>query len=44
MSLATIDRTPPPFFRQGASAASKLVFFAALSLFLMVADARFRLV
>ncbi|RZK79129.1 MAG: rod shape-determining protein MreC, partial [Methylobacterium sp.] len=41
MPLGTLDRTPPPFFRQGHSALSKLVFFAALSLFMMVADARF---
>jgi rod shape-determining protein MreC len=40
MPLGTLDRTPPPFFRQGPSAATKLVFFAALALFLMVADTR----
>jgi rod shape-determining protein MreC len=40
MPLGTIDRTPPPIFRQGWSALSKLVFFSALSLFLMVADTR----
>lgn len=40
MSLGTLDRTPPPFFRQGQSALSKLVFFTALSVFLMVADMR----
>lgn len=39
MSLGTLDRTPP-FFRQGPSAITRLVFFAALALFLMVADAR----
>ena len=44
MPLGTLDRTPPPFFRQGPSALSKLVFFSALALFLMVADARFQLV
>jgi rod shape-determining protein MreC len=44
MPLGTIDRTPPPFFRQGPSAATKLVFFAALALFLMVADTRFKVV
>lgn len=38
--LGTIDRTPPPFFRQGYSALTKLVFFSALALFLMVADTR----
>lgn len=43
MSLGTIDRTPPPFFRQGPSALSKLLFFGALALLLMLADARFRI-
>jgi rod shape-determining protein MreC len=41
MSLGTFDRTPPPFFRQGPSALTKLAFFSALALFLMVADTRF---
>jgi rod shape-determining protein MreC len=41
MPLGTLERTPPPFFRQGHSAATRLAFFAALALFLMVADARF---
>lgn len=41
MPAGTLDRTPPPFFRQGPTAATKLAFFAALSLFLMVADMRF---
>ena len=43
MPLGTLDRSPPPFFKQGPSALSKLVFFSALALFLMVADARFRI-
>lgn len=43
MPLGTLDRTPPPFFRQGASALSKLMLFSALALFLMVADTRFKL-
>jgi rod shape-determining protein MreC len=43
MSLGTIDRTPPPFFRQGPSALTKLVLCSALALFLMVADNRFEL-
>ena len=43
MPLGTLDRTPPPFFRQGPSALSKLVFFSALALFLMVADTRFKI-
>jgi rod shape-determining protein MreC len=41
--LGTLDRTPPPFFRQGQSALSKLMIFSALALFLMVADVRFKL-
>ena len=41
MPLGTLDRSPPPFFKQGPSALSKLMFFSALSLFLMVADVRF---
>jgi rod shape-determining protein MreC len=44
MPLGTLDRSPPPFFRQGPSALTKLIFFSALALFLMVADARFKLV
>jgi rod shape-determining protein MreC len=44
MPLGTLDRTPPPFFRQGPSALTKLVFFSALALLLMVADARWRVV
>jgi rod shape-determining protein MreC len=43
MPLGTLDRTPPPFFRQGPSAATQLVFFAALAVFLMVADTRLNL-
>jgi rod shape-determining protein MreC len=42
--LGTLDRSPPPFFRQGYSALTKLIFFTALSVFMMVADARFTLV
>ncbi len=42
MPLGTLDRTPPPFFKQGPSALSKLMVCSALALFLMVADARFR--
>ena len=42
MPLGTLDLSPPPFFKQGPSALSKLMFFSALSLFLMVADVRFR--
>lgn len=41
--MDTLDRTPPPFFKQGPSALSRLLVYGALALFLMVADARFRL-
>jgi rod shape-determining protein MreC len=44
MALGTLDRTPPPFFKQGPSALSKLIIFSALALFLMVADSRFNIV
>ncbi|HOB66104.1 rod shape-determining protein MreC [Ottowia sp.] len=44
MPLETLDRSPPPFFKQGPSALSRLLFFSALALFLMVADARFHIV
>jgi rod shape-determining protein MreC len=40
MATASYDRTPPPFFRQGPSALTKLAFFSALAVFLMVADTR----
>ena len=43
MPLGTLDRTPPPFFRQGPSALSKLTVFSAMALFLMVADTRFKI-
>jgi rod shape-determining protein MreC len=42
--LGTIDRTPPPFFRQGYSALTKLIFFTALSVFLMIADTRLKVI
>jgi rod shape-determining protein MreC len=42
MPLGTLDRNPPPFFKQGPSALSKLMVCSALALFLMVADTRFR--
>jgi rod shape-determining protein MreC len=43
MAIGTLDRNPPPFFRQGPSALTKLVFFSALAVFLMAADSRFTL-
>jgi rod shape-determining protein MreC len=42
MPLVTLDRSPPPFFKQGPSAFTRLMFFSALAIFLMVADARWR--
>jgi rod shape-determining protein MreC len=42
MPLGTLDRTPPPFFRQGPSALTKLAVFSALAIFLMAADSRLR--
>lgn len=44
MPLGTLDRSPPPFFRQGLPARTKLVLFSALSVFLMAADSRLALV
>jgi rod shape-determining protein MreC len=43
MAIATYDRTPPPFFRQGPSARTKLLLCSALALFLMAADNQFTL-
>lgn len=43
MTLGTIDRTPPPFFRQGPSALTKLALFSALAVFLMAADSRWQM-
>jgi len=37
-----MEYSPPPFFRQGPSALARLVAFAALSLLLLVLDARFK--
>jgi rod shape-determining protein MreC len=42
MPLGTLNRDPPPFFRQGPSALSKLAVCSALALLLMVADSRFK--
>ncbi|MBV8603774.1 MAG: rod shape-determining protein MreC [Pelomonas sp.] len=43
MPFGTLDRTPPPFFRQGPSALARLVTYSALGVFLMVLDARWHL-
>ena len=44
MALGTLDHTPPPFFRQGLSALTKLSFCSALAVLLMVADGRFSII
>lgn len=43
MPLGTLDRTPPPFFKQGPSALSKLTVLSAVAIALMVMDTRFKL-
>lgn len=43
MPLGTLDRTPPPFFKQGPSALSKLTVLSAVAIALMVVDARLKL-
>lgn len=40
MTLGTVDRAPPPIFRQGPSALSKLMVLSALAILLMVVDVR----
>ena len=42
MPLGTLDRSAPTLFKHGPSALSRLALYSALALFLMVADARFR--
>jgi len=44
MPLGTLDRQPPPFFRQGASALSRLLVCSGLAILLMVSDSRFALI
>jgi rod shape-determining protein MreC len=41
MPYGSLDRSPPPFFKQGPTSLSKLLLLSALALFLMVADKRF---
>jgi rod shape-determining protein MreC len=40
MPLGTVDRSPPPFFKQGRSALSKLLVLGLVSALLMVIDAK----
>lgn len=42
MPLSTLERSPPPFFKQGPSAATRLMFYSALAVLLMVADVRWK--
>jgi rod shape-determining protein MreC len=44
MPQGALDRTPPPFFRQGPSAFSRLVVFASMAVCLMAADRRLELI
>jgi rod shape-determining protein MreC len=44
MPLGTLDRSPPPFFKQGTSALTKLVIFSAISLALMLTDQHYNIV
>lgn len=43
MPYGSLDRTPPPFFKQGPTSLSKLLLLSALALFLMIADKRFEI-
>lgn len=43
MALDTLDRSPPPIFRQGLSSLSKLVLLGLLSILLMSIDKRLNL-
>lgn len=43
MPLGTLDRTPQPFFKQGATPLHKLIFFACLSILMMFCDVRWQL-
>ena len=44
MPLGSLERSPPPFFKQGTSALTKLVLFSALSFGLMFADQQYNIV
>lgn len=37
-----MDYSPPPLFKQGASARARVVFFAVLAIFILVVDARLK--
>ena len=42
MALESLDRSPPPFFRVGFAPLTKLIFFSALSLLLVLGDKQFQ--
>lgn len=44
MALGTLERTPPPFFRQGLPPRVRVAICAALAVMLMLADARWHVV
>lgn len=44
MALSTMERTPPPFFRQGLAPHVRVAICAALAVALMLADARWHVV
>jgi rod shape-determining protein MreC len=42
--MATVESSPPPFFRQGPSAFSRLLAFGSLAIFIMYADGKLGLI
>lgn len=42
--MATVESSPPPFFRQGPSAFSRLLAFGSLAVFIMYADGKLGLI
>jgi len=44
MPLGSLDRSPPPFFKQGTSALTKLIIFSFISMAMMLADQRYNIV
>lgn len=44
MALGTLERTPPPFFRQGLTPRARLAICSLLAVGLMLADARWRVI
>jgi len=43
MPLGTLNHSPPPFFKQGATPLNKLIFFGSLSILMMFCDVRWQL-